>query len=253
MALLANGDARAAYNTLEAMVLGTTPNERGVRSLTAACLEDVLQHRLLPYDKTGEQHYNIISALHKSVRNSDSDAALYWLTRMLESGEDPLYVARRLVRMASEDIGLADPQALPLAMAAMQAFDFLGVPEGYLALAEAAVYLSLAPKSNAVYTAYGEVSAELKRAPAEPVPMQLRNAVTRLMKNIGYGKGYEYAHNYEEKVTGMECLPESLQGRRFYQPTEEGLESKLRERLENILRLREGLKNARSGPPKTPK
>jgi putative ATPase len=253
MALLANGDARAAYNTLEAIVLGTAPDEHGVRSLTAARLEEVLQHRLLPYDKSGEEHYNIISALHKSVRNSDPDAALYWLTRMLESGEAPLYVARRLVRIASEDIGLADPQALPLTMAAMQAFDFLGVPEGYLALAEAAVYLSLAPKSNAVYKAYGEVSVELKRAPAEPVPMQLRNAVTGLMKNIGYGKGYEYAHNYEEKVTEMECLPDSLRGRRFYQPTDEGMELKLRERLAEILRLREKLKNDKVEPPKTAK
>jgi putative ATPase len=244
IALLANGDARAAYNTLEAIVLGTAPDERGIRSLTPARLEEVLQHRLLPYDKAGEEHFNLISALHKSVRNSDADAALYWLVRMLESGEDPLYLARRLVRMASEDIGLADPHALPLAMAAMQAYDFIGAPEGYLALAETAVYLSLAPKSDAVYAAYNEVSAELKRSPAEPVPMQIRNAVTGLMKKVGYGAGYQHAHNYEEKVTGMECLPESLRGKSFYRPGGEGFEEQARERLEEIQRLRERLRQA---------
>jgi putative ATPase len=163
---------------------------------------------------------------------------VYWLIRMIESGEDPLYLARRMVRMASEDIGLADPQALPLTLAAMQAYDFLGAPEGHLALAEAAVYLSLAPKSNAVYRAYGEVAAELKRAPAEPVPMQLRNAVTRLMKETGYGAGYQYAHDYEEKVTGMECLPDSLRGRKFYAPEADGFEKMLLERIAEIARLR---------------
>jgi putative ATPase len=241
-AMMANGDARAAYNTLEAIVLGTPPDAVGVRALSEARLEEVLQHRLLPYDKSGEEHYNLISALHKAVRNSDPDAALYWLIRMIESGEDPLYLARRMVRMASEDIGLADPQALPLAMAAMQAFDFLGAPEGHLALAELAVYLSLAPKSNAVYTAYGSVVGELKRSPAEPVPLHIRNAVTKLMKNIGYGKGYQYAHDYDDKVTGMECLPESLQGTKFYDPTDEGYERKLAERMKDILRLREQLR-----------
>jgi putative ATPase len=242
IALLANGDARAAYNTLEAIILGTAPDQSGIRSLTPARLEEVLQHRLLPYDKGGEEHYNLISALHKSVRNSDADAALYWLVRMLESGEDPLYIARRLVRMASEDIGLADPGALALTLAAMQAYDFIGAPEGYLALAEAAVYLSLAPKSDAVYGAYNEVSGELRRSPAEPVPMQIRNAVTGLMKKVGYGAGYQHAHNYEEKVTGMECLPDSLRGKSFYRPGSDGFEQMLGERLEEIQRLRERLR-----------
>src|SRR5271170_6146570 len=203
IAVLANGDARAAYNTLEALVLGTEPDADGRRVLSEARLEDVLQKKLLPYDKAGEEHYNLISALHKSVRNSDPDAALYWLVRMLESGEDPLYLARRMVRMASEDIGLAEPGALAVALAAKEAFEFVGPPEGHLALAQAAVYLSLAPKSNALYTGYAEVHEDLQSTIAEPVPLHLRNAVTGLMKHIGYGKGYQYAHNVEEKVTDM--------------------------------------------------
>jgi putative ATPase len=239
IAVFANGDARAAYNTLEALVASTPPNARGVRVLTAERLEGVLQRKLLPYDKAGEEHYNLISALHKSVRNSDADAALYWLARMIESGEDPLYLARRLVRMASEDIGLADPTALPLTMAAMQAFDFIGPPEGYLALAEAAIYLSLAPKSNALYTAYAAVQEDLAKTIAEPVPMHLRNAVTGLMKHIGYGKGYQYAHDVPEKVAGMTSLPESLRDRTYYRPTGEGLEARFRERLEEIRRIRQ--------------
>ncbi|HUK52016.1 MAG TPA: replication-associated recombination protein A, partial [Candidatus Binatia bacterium] len=190
------------------------------------------------YDKAGEEHYNLISALHKSVRNSDADASLYWLARMLESGEDPLYLARRMVRMASEDVGLADPQALRVTLDAMHAFDFLGIPEGYLALAQAAVYLALAPKSNALYTAYGAVSRDLEETRTEPVPLQLRNAVTRLMKKEGYGRGYQYAHDYEDKVTDMECLPDSLRGRRYYQPTDQGLEARLRQRMEEIARLK---------------
>jgi putative ATPase len=242
IAVLANGDARAAYNTLEALVLGTEPHTGpgadGRRVLSEARLEDVLQKKLLPYDKSGEEHYNLISALHKSVRNSDPDAALYWLARMLESGEDPLYLARRMVRMASEDIGLAEPGALAVTIAAKEAFDFIGPPEGYLALAQAAVYLSLAPKSNALYTGYGAVHEDLQRTIAEPVPLHLRNAVTGLMGNLGYGKGYQYAHDAEEKVTDMTCLPESLAGRVYYNPTDQGFEARIRQRMEEIRRIK---------------
>jgi len=237
IAVLANGDARSAYNTLEALVLGTEPAKDGRRVLSAERLEDVLQKKLLPYDKSGEEHFNLISALHKSVRNSDPDAALYWLARMLESGEDPLYLARRMVRMASEDIGLAEPGALAVTIAAKEAFDFIGPPEGYLALAQAAVYLSLAPKSNALYTGYKTVEKDLQATISEPVPLHLRNAVTGLMGHIGYGKGYQYAHNVEEKVTDMACLPESLAGRRYYQPTDQGFEARLRQRLEEIRKI----------------
>ncbi len=237
IAVLANGDARAAYNTLEALVLGTEPDQKGQRVLSKARLEDVLQKKLLLYDKSGEEHYNLISALHKSVRNSDPDAALYWLARMIESGEDPLYLARRMVRMASEDIGLAEPGALAVTLAAKEAFEFLGPPEGHLALAQAAVYLSLAPKSNALYTGYGAVHQDLQRTIAEPVPLHLRNAVTGLMSNLGYGKGYQYAHDAEEKVTDMTCLPESLQGRLYYRPTDQGFEARIRQRLEEIRRI----------------
>jgi putative ATPase len=237
IAILANGDARAAYNTLEALAMGTAPAADGRRMVTQARLEDVLQRKLLPYDKSGEEHFNLISALHKSVRNSDPDAALYWLARMLESGEDPLYIARRLVRMASEDIGLAEPHAVQVTMAAMQAFELLGPPEGNLALAQAAVYLSLAPKSNAVYKAYGEVRDDLQNTMAEPVPLHIRNAATGLMKNLGYGKGYQYAHDSEDKVTDMTCLPESLAGRIYYRPTDQGFEARIRQRLEEIRRI----------------
>jgi putative ATPase len=238
IAMLANGDARSAYNTLEALVLGTEPGADGQRILSAARLEDVLQKKLLPYDKAGEEHFNLISALHKSVRNSDPDAALYWLARMLESGEDPLYIARRMVRMASEDIGLAEPGALAVTIAAKEAFDFIGPPEGNLALAQAAVYLSLAPKSNALYTGYGEVHEDLQRTIAEPVPLHLRNAVTGLMGNLGYGKGYQYAHDVKEKVTDMTCLPESLAGRVYYKPTDQGFEARIRQRLEEIRQIK---------------
>lgn len=237
IATLANGDARAAYNTLEALVLGTEPAASGRRELSEARLEDVLQRKLLPYDKAGEEHFNLISALHKSVRNSDPDAALYWLARMLESGEDPLYLARRMVRMASEDIGLAEPGALAVTLAATEAFEMLGPPEGYLALAQAAVYLSLAPKSNALNTGYSAVQEDLQRTIAEPVPLHLRNAVTGLMGHIGYGKGYQYAHDAEEKVTDMTCLPESLLGRVYYKPTDQGFEARIRQRLEEIRRI----------------
>ncbi|HXT87494.1 MAG TPA: replication-associated recombination protein A [Verrucomicrobiae bacterium] len=247
IAVLANGDARAAYNTLEALVAGSEPDADGRLVLSQSRLEDVLQKKLLPYDKSGEEHYNLISALHKSVRNSDPDAALYWLARMLESGEDPLYLARRMVRMASEDIGLAEPGALAIAIAAKEAFEFIGPPEGNLALAQAAVYLSLAPKSNALYTGYGAVQEDLQQTIAEPVPLHLRNAVTGLMKHIGYGKGYQYAHNTEEKVTDMTCLPESLAGRTYYQPTDQGFEARIRQRLEEIRRIQKKTKDPRSG------
>ncbi len=183
-----------------------------------------MQRRFLRYDKAGEEHFNIISALHKSVRNSDPDAALYWLGRMLEAGEDPMYIARRIVRMAVEDIGLASPQALGITIAARDAYDFLGHPEGELALAQAVIYLALAPKSNAVYAAYGEVQGDVRNTAAQPVPLHLRNAVTGLMKDIGYGKGYKYAHDYEEKVTAMQCLPDNLEDRQYYLPTNEGFE-----------------------------
>ena len=237
IAILANGDARSAYNTLEALVMGTVPAADGRRVVTQERLEDVLQRKLLPYDKSGEEHFNLISALHKSVRNSDPDASLYWLARMLESGEDPLYVARRLVRMASEDIGLAEPHAVQVTIAAMQAFELLGSPEGNLALGQAAVYLALAPKSNAVYRAYGEIQSDLQSSMAEPVPLHIRNAATGLMKNLGYGKGYHYAHDHEDKVTDMTCLPESLAGRIYYHPTDQGFEARIRQRLEDIRRI----------------
>jgi putative ATPase len=237
ISIFADGDARAAYNTLEALARAASPGPNGRRRITEDLLSTALQRKFLHYDKSGEEHYNLISALHKSVRNSDADAALYWLARMLESGEAPLYIARRLVRMASEDIGLADPNALGIAVAAMQAADFVGVPEGNLALAQAAVYLSLAPKSNALYTGYGQVQKDLQETSAEPVPLHLRNAVTGLMKHQGYGKGYQYAHDSAEKVTDMSCLPESLLGRQYYRPTDQGFEERLRARMEEIRRI----------------
>jgi putative ATPase len=230
IAVYTNGDARAACNVLEvaAAVAGTG----GV--LTEDIAKAALQKRTLIYDKSGEEHYNLISALHKSVRNSDPDAALYWLGRMLEAGEDPLYVARRVVRMSVEDIGLADPQALALCMAARDAVDFIGLPEGNLALAQAVVYLSIAPKSNALYAAYGSVTQDVENTAADPVPLHLRNAPTGLMKGLGYGKDYQYAHDVEGKVANMECLPESLRGKIYYEPTNEGIEKRIRERLEQI-------------------
>ena len=227
IASFANGDARAAYNTLELAVKSTRPKKNAPRVITPELLEDILQRKLLRYDKAGEEHFNLISALHKSVRNSDPDAALYWLARMLESGEDPLYIARRMVRMASEDVGLAEPSALTITIAAKDAFHLIGPPEGYLALAQAAVYLSLAPKSNALETAYIEVIEDVRKTEADPVPLHLRNAPTGLMKNLGYGAGYKYAHNYEEKVTDMSCLPDNLAGRTWYHPTDQGFEQRL--------------------------
>src|SRR5580692_11426436 len=236
IASYANGDARSAYNSLELAVRGAKPDQGGVRHLTAELLEDVLQRKLLRYDKAGEEHFNLISALHKSVRNSDPDAALYWLARMIESGEDPLYLARRMVRMASEDIGLAEPGALAVTLAAKDAFDFLGAPEGHLALAP--VYLALAPKSNAVYTAYGEVIDDVHKTEADPVPLHLRNAVTGLMKNIGYSQGYKYAHNFDDKVTDMTCLPDNLSSRTYYKPTDQGFEARLRIRMDEIRKIK---------------
>jgi len=245
IASFANGDARSAYNTLELCARSAKPDASGCKTIDAKLLEDVLQRKLLRYDKSGEEHFNLISALHKSVRNSDPDAALYWLSRMLESGEDPLYLARRMVRMASEDIGLAEPGALAVTLAAKDAFDFLGAPEGNLALAQAVVYLSLAPKSNAVYTAYGKVLEDVHKTEADPVPLHLRNAPTKLMKNIGYGEGYKYAHDFEEKVTDMSCLPENLAGRSWYKPTDQGFEQRLRTRLDEIRKLKSrGASNA---------
>ena len=238
IAAFANGDARTAYNTLELCVRSAEADDQGVKHVTPALLADVLQRKMLRYDKGGEEHYNLISALHKSVRNSDPDAALYWLVRMIESGEEPLFLARRMVRMASEDIGLAEPGALAITLAAKDAFDFLGAPEGYLALAQAAVYLSLAPKSNALYTGYAEVQQDVQTTAADPVPLHLRNAPTSLMKKIGYGEGYKYAHNFEEKVTDMQCLPDRLSTKKYYKPTDQGFESRLRARLEEIQRIK---------------
>ncbi len=250
IAAYSSGDARAAYNVIEvaaALTVSPTKETRlaaspaATTTITAATIQEALQKRVLLYDKGGEEHYNIISALHKSVRNSDPDAALYWLARMLEAGEDPLYIARRVVRMAVEDIGLAEPNALALCMAARDAVDFIGMPEGNLALAQAVVYLSIAPKSNALYTAYGAVLQDVEQTAAEPVPLHLRNAPTALMKGLGYGKGYQYAHDTKDKVADMQCLPDSLRNRVYYRPTNEGVEKRIRERMEEIKRLRSGL------------
>jgi putative ATPase len=234
IAVFANGDARSAYNTLETAVSAAARDAEGRAIITESLIEDAIQRKMLLYDKAGEEHYNLISALHKSVRNSDASAALYWLGRMLEAGEDPLYLARRIIRMASEDIGMADPNALSVTVAAMQAVHFLGMPEGNLALAEAVVYLALAPKSNALYVGYGEVVRDAQQSMAEPVPMHLRSAVTGLMANLGYGKGYQYAHEAEEKLTDMQCLPDNLKDREYYRPTDQGLEKKLKEKMQII-------------------
>jgi putative ATPase len=237
IASYSSGDARNALNALE--VAAGLVAGRSEKTITKDVAAEALQRRVLLYDKQGEQHYDIISALHKSVRNSDADAALYWLGRMLEAGEDPMYVARRVVRMAVEDIGLAAPEALNLCLSAKDAMHFLGHPEGELALAQAVVYLALAPKSNAVYTAYGAVQADIQATAAEPVPLHLRNAPTKLMKELDYGKDYQYAHDVEGKVADMECLPPSLAGRRYYVPTGEGREKLLGARMEEIRRIKE--------------
>jgi putative ATPase len=257
-----SGDARSAYNVLEVAAglakppllandaRNGAPTENNSPEITDDIVRDALQKRILLYDKTGEEHYNLISALHKSVRNSDPDAALYWLGRMLEAGEDPLYVARRVVRMAVEDIGLADPNALSLCMAARDAVDFIGMPEGNLALAQAVVYLSVAPKSNALYMAYGEVQQDVEQTAADSVPLHLRNAPTSLMKGLGYGHGYQYAHDLESKVADMQCLPDNLSGRVYYRPTNEGIEKRIRDRMEEIKRQRTRTGEGGAPPPK---
>ena len=233
IAAFANGDARTALNTLEMVVTNAKISAEGML-VTDEVLSQCISRKSLLYDKNGEEHYNLISALHKSMRNSDPDAALYWMCRMLEGGEDPLYIARRLIRFASEDVGMADSQALSVAVAAYQACHFLGMPECDVHLSHAVVYLSMAPKSNALYTAVENCKRDVKNGQAEPVPLQLRNAPTRLMKDLEYGKDYEYAHDTEEKLTRMECLPESLAGTVYYHPTDQGDEAKVKDRLQEI-------------------
>lgn len=236
LASYSSGDCRYAYNALE--VASQLASSRSERCITREIAEEALQQRVLLYDKSGEEHYNLISALHKSVRNSDPDAALYWLGRMFRAGEDPMYLARRVVRMAVEDIGLAAPEALNLCLSARQTMEFLGSPEGDLALAEAVVYLCLSPKSNSVYTAYAAALSDIEQTSQEPVPLHLRNASTKLMKELDYGKGYKFAHDEEHKVADMDCLPASLLGRRYYQPTMEGRERQLAQRLTELVRIR---------------
>ncbi|MBR3147478.1 MAG: replication-associated recombination protein A [Eubacterium sp.] len=231
--LYANGDARTALSTLEMVILnGDFDGEK--TTVTKETVEQCISRKSLLYDKAGEEHYNLISALHKSMRNSDPDAAIYWLARMLEAGEDPLYVARRVIRFASEDVGLADPRGLEIAVAAYQACHFIGMPECTVNLSEAVVYLSLAPKSNALDAGYMKARADAQSKMAEPVPLHIRNGVTKLMRDVGYGRGYQYAHDYEDKLTPMSCLPDSLAGRVYYDPTTQGLESKFKERLDMI-------------------
>jgi putative ATPase len=235
---ISDGDARRILNTLELAAVSIEPDESGVRTVDLSTVEDAAQKRWLQYDRAGDGHYDTISALHKSVRDSDPDGSLYWLARMLEAGEDPLYVARRVVRMATEDIGMADPHALTLCMAAQQAVHFLGMPECELALAEAVVYLSMAPKSNSVYSAYSLVKDDVARTRNEPVPLHIRNAPTRLMKGLGYGKGYKYAHDYEDALVEQDHLPDSLRGRKYYKPTDRGHEARVKQRLEEFAERR---------------
>ena len=238
----ADGDARRALTALEAAASHLPFKE----NLSVSLLEDLFKRKVLLYDKSGEEHFNLISALHKSLRDSDVDASLYWLARMLEAGEDPLYVARRLVRFASEDVGLADPSSLTLAMAAKEAVHFIGMPEGALALAEIVVHMALAPKSNALYTAYGEAVADVLERPNEPPPLAIRNAPTKLMKDVGYGSGYRYAHDLAEKTAGLSCLPDSLAGRNYYRPSGEGREKDLKARAEAVRVLREKIRKKSS-------
>lgn len=244
IANFANGDARAALSTLEMVVLNGDVDGDTV-TVTRETLGQCISRKSLLYDKTGEEHYNLISALHKSMRNSDPDAAVYWLARMLEAGEDPLYVARRVIRFASEDIGMADSRALEVAVATYQACHFIGMPECTVHLTHAVIYMALAPKSNALYMAYERAKKDALTQLADPVPLVIRNAPTRLMKELHYGEGYQYAHNAEEKLTDMQCLPDSLEGREYYQPTEQGLEGKYKTRLEQI---REWKRQRRAGP-----
>jgi putative ATPase len=234
IAIYANGDARQSYNTLDAAAAAAVDGQ-----ITEAGVQDAMQRKVLLYDKSGEEHFNLISALHKSVRSSDADAALYWLARMLEAGEDRMYIARRIVRMSIEDIGLADPRAMEQCIAARETVHFLGIPEGDLALAQAVIYLCIAPKSDAAYKALSAVQEDVQKTTAEPVPMHLRNAPTRAMKEWGYGQGYQHAHQFNDAVPGMECLPDSLAGRQYYFPTDRGVEKRIAERLEEIRRLKE--------------
>lgn len=246
IAVFANGDARTALNTLDMAVLNGRIDPDGSITVQEEMLEQCTGKKMLLYDRAGEEHYNLISALHKSMRNSDPDAAIYWLSRMLEAGEDPLYVARRLIRFASEDVGIADSQALQVAVAAYQACHFNGMPECNVNLAHAVVYLSMAPKSNALYVGYGKAREDARRMLTEPVPLQIRNGVTSLMQELHYGEGYEYAHDTEEKLTRMKCLPESLQGRKYYEPTQEGQEAAVKKKLEEIEKFRNGENQKRS-------
>jgi putative ATPase len=232
LVVMSNGDARVALNALEMATQATAPDADGHIRLSLKTIEEALQHRALLYDKAGDQHYDLISALHKSLRGSDADAALYWLGRMLEAGEDPLYIVRRLVRFASEDVGMADPQALVVAVAAQQAVHFIGMPEGNLALAEAVTYLATAPKSNSLYEAYSKVQQDVERSRNEPVPLHLRNPVTRLMQDSGYGKGYKYAHDYPGHFVEQQNLPDMLQGKRYYSPSDQGYEKEIAARIE---------------------
>ena len=243
IAAFANGDGRTALNTLEMTVLNGEIQPDGTTVITKEILEQCTSKKSLLYDKKGEEHYNLISALHKSMRNTDPDAAVYWLSRMLEAGEDPLYVARRLVRFASEDVGIADSNALVVAVAAYQACHFNGMPECSVNLAQAVVYLSMAPKSNALYAAYENCKEDAVKMLAEPVPLQIRNAPTRLMEDLHYGEGYIYAHNTEEKVTAMRCLPDSLKDKRYYVPTGEGKEAEVKEKLDRILKWKREQEN----------
>lgn len=236
IAVFANGDARTALSTLEMAVLNGDMDAGGATTVTRETLEQCTSKKSLLYDKTGEEHYNLISALHKSMRNSDPDAAVYWLARMLEAGEDPLYIARRVTRFASEDIGLADPKALEIAVAAYHACHFIGMPECSVHLTQAVVYMSVAPKSNALYMAYEHAKRDAAKMLAEPVPLVIRNAPTKLMQELNYGKGYQYAHNTEEKLTNMQCLPDSLVGTEYYKPTTQGLEARVKARLDEIKR-----------------
>jgi putative ATPase len=246
IATLSSGDARSALNLLE-LAAQAAPVEGSRRRVTRTWLERAVQRRLLRYDKSGEEHYNLISALHKSMRNSDPNAAVYWLARMLEAGEDPLYVARRLVRFASEDIGNADPQALTVAVAAQQAAHFIGMPEGNTALAQAAIYLATAPKSNAVYVAYGRAVEDAERQVAEPVPLHLRNAPTKLMKQLDYGRDYQYSHDQPDAIADMECLPPSLRNRVYYEPKERGFEKEIKRRLDGWKQIKKERKGTDDG------
>jgi putative ATPase len=243
---MANGDARVVLNTLEFAVMTTSPDQKGIRNITLQIAQEAMQKKALVYDKAGEEHYNIISALHKSLRGSDPDAALYWFGRMLAGGEDPLYIARRLIRFATEDIGNADPQALQVTIAAKEAYHFLGTPEGELALAQAVIYLATAPKSNAIYTAYAKVQKEIHETQALPVPLHIRNPVTGLMKDLGYGKDYKYPHDFPGHFVDEEYLPDNLKGKRYYEPTDFGFEKEIKKRIEWWRKKKEELTKAKN-------